>query len=378
MERELSKEQIDSLTKKYCSYEIVKEYQDSTFLSIIDKTKRETYISKLLAYAIKTDFKFRTYIFEKAGCLHNLSADDEIEIVCEKYMGGSRADIYVEINNKNNELITLTIENKIDTQEHDDQTQEYYNWVKEKNDDNNYFLYIYPDYNPSKPSCCSFQELKYSQIGRNLDSEDYIIKDFKKHINQYLGEKNMVITDKDLFLLEKYSIIKNMEKEVSDKVKEIQNAIIDNVMAKINYKDNCECMYWKSYNNEVKEGINLWLVETALPTSIRLYLPTGYVENRVYYYSEIRFDDYNIFGEINVQNTIRIDDKELVDDYQNIFTHCNLWYSKYLVLNEEKFKSDKEKFSKEWIDELCDMWIRFTKSYQCKLDEVLQIEQKAL
>ena len=381
MKKKINKDEIEKFISKYLSTDDLMEDVESTFLSVIDKTKRETYISKILAYAIKNNYEFRIFILNAAGCQFEFSQNDEIKIICEKYMGGPRADIYVEISTPKKEKITLTIENKVDTQEHDDQTQEYYNWVEKQNTEyNNYYLYIYPDYNPSKPSCNSFKELKYSEIGKKIESEDYILVDFKKHINQYLGERIMEISNKDRLLIDNYYVVKQMEKELTDKVKEIQITIINKVKEIVNSKAEFQIVDWREYSKSVdwknfnNEDDNVRLVELQLPTSIRIYSPFGYVKDRIYYYSEIRFDDDDIFETIKFQNTLCIYDKELRGKYEDFFDHIKLQFSKFLVLSEKEFKTTENKFSEEWICELCRKWIEFIEdSYKKTLSDVLDV-----
>jgi hypothetical protein len=77
-------------------------------------------------------------------------------------------DIVVEIETKDKKL-PIIIENKVNSDEHDNQTQVYYDWAeKEYADRNKYFapiyVFLYPEYNATKQSSTEYIRMTYQNL----------------------------------------------------------------------------------------------------------------------------------------------------------------------------------------------------------------------
>ena len=172
-----------------------------SFFEILGRAYDEDLISRMLAYVLKNDknFVWKLFVFCETFTSSICPTNFDVKTVeCEKSMLNGRADIFV-VATYNNEIYTLTIENKIYMQEHDKQTQTYYDFVSRNNKGgHNAYLFLKPYFNPSPISCKEFKLIYYSNlIGMISETDDYRINDFKRHIEEFLTMKEIKFTEVD-------------------------------------------------------------------------------------------------------------------------------------------------------------------------------------
>ena len=265
-----------------------------TFLSVLGRTYDEDLISRILVYIMKKDRHFVASLLEKySGCCYNLN-EYEILVHPEKSMGIGRADIFVIIKRDGSIVATITIENKIYSYEHDDQTQTYYDWVCNQKEyeraEINAFFYLHPGFNKSVAVCNKYKDLSYTDICNLIVERDYIIDDFKKHIEQYLGEKVMELNEKQLYILENFEQIQSVLNETASIYATIQSEIIDTIVQRIKQKDpNIE---FESSRNSL--GVY----------SVKLYKEKWYKKDEYYFFVELFFDDGKL-DSIHLQEVIK-------------------------------------------------------------------------
>ena len=187
----------------------------STFLSIIDKTKNEVVISKVLAFLLNplnTTIKILQGILR----LESVGEDElanELDItgyiddkVTEISLDAGRIDLFFKFDN-----CWIVIENKIDSFENGEQTERYVECVEQLNGDGiqTVFLYLKPRYNVSQPKnnrrfvVILYEELleilKRCSIYDFKHRENYMfLEDFITHMEGYIMTKNALEFGKDI------------------------------------------------------------------------------------------------------------------------------------------------------------------------------------
>lgn len=317
-----------------------------TFLSVIRRDYDEDLISRIVAYALSIDSKFienlfNDYINDKKNDWNidfsNLTSNN-ISVVCEKFMGKGRADIFVEIKNKEKTIATITIENKIYSHEHDNQTQTYYDWVmRNYKDCYNIFFYLRPGYNYSKASCNDYVNITYKKLQERITIEkDIIIEDFKKHIEQMLGDRNMTLEENDIDIINNYDKIMNAINSAKKKLKEKQDSLIQKI--ENNLSEKYKISDWKSNLDEsflrreiINHGVGI--------QSYRLYKKDWYLEKNYYFYIEIKFENGKL-DDIYLQETVRDDsnNKNLISKF--VKKESLVDYSgQYCVITQSRFEN---------------------------------------
>lgn len=266
----------------------------TSFLSILGRTYDEDLISRIIVYVMRQDRRFVASLLEKySGYSYNID-ECEIHVYPEKSMGIGRADIFAIIKKAGLTVATITVENKIYSYEHDDQTQTYYNWVlnqaEYKSAEINAFFYLHPGFNNSLAVCNKYQDLSYSEISELIIESNYIIKDFKNHIEQYLGEDVMELNEKQLSILENYEQIQKVLNETTSIYATIQSGIIDRVIQKIKQED----PYVKYESSRNSLGVY----------SVKLYKENWYKKDEYYFFTELFFDDGKL-DSIHLRNVIK-------------------------------------------------------------------------
>lgn len=132
--------------------------ENTTFFEILGRAYDEDLISRMLAYAFKNDELLLKNVLEfYFGEDLNLCTVDSVE--CEKAMLGGRTDIFITAHNSKGTAFTVTVENKIYSWEHNEQTNTYYDFVeKQFSDSRNAYIFLKPVFNASP---CSCRHLKY-------------------------------------------------------------------------------------------------------------------------------------------------------------------------------------------------------------------------
>lgn len=350
-----------------------------TFLEIIDYAQYENYLSRILAYCMTTDMDFVIRLILFLGGKVSFKSIKPQKVVCEKYMFGKRADVFAEYQTDEGR-VTITVENKIETWEHktieveekiEYQTDTYARWVKEnyKNDnDRNFFIYLKPDFNLSLPHSVKFVTVVYSKLANMLHSNDYIVIDFKKHINRYLGGNDMgngtrlEYTREQTDLIAKYSDIKKMYDKVSKYIVEIQNAV------------------FSVLDKKTEEGFSEYKVEKAeseFVTSYRYYKgDKWYKADKYYCYLEILFDansNKNILTEIRFQEIVKTYNKSEYKRPIQSLSCAKLYGNNVVIRKMEDFYVDEETTigGEKWVQSLCDGFLRFVRENEDDIERLI-------
>lgn len=351
---ELLKRQFNSLSKD----------DAPTFLSVIDHDYFEVFMSALIGYAIKNDLAFTKgllkYYFDELDLEKNENFDfdlSQVQVELEKGMDGRRADLLIKIANSDKMDWTITIENKTNTAEHDEQTKDYQKWVN-NNFKNSYnaFLYLVPDYNDSKPSSKSFKRITYSELNRIIENDDdYIIRDLKTHIKQRLEKNNMEILDNEKILIDDYFKFSTVLDELALKAKKRKNDLIDGFKTKLISE---KIRVVSEGNNVDSDDLiieNIGARSVLGTSSYRLYKASWWEQRKYYLYLEIKFSNTinGPFDLITFQQTIMSysgnSDSIVKKYYIDNRTNNNEKINRYYVLNKEEFTTESNDWNKdEW------------------------------
>lgn len=170
----------------------------------------------------------------------------------------------------------VVIENKIESLENDDQTNEYYKFInKIKGDNDVIYIYLKPNYNRSKPINNAFKIVTYDKFIESLKSiteNDYkelnkfkYLKEFIISGGRFMKNEEMEITDSLKFYVDNLDKFNVIEEEYNNKNKILLNKIESEVLAAINFpekKYNCYKagnymqFYKDNWENEKHNGIH--------------------------------------------------------------------------------------------------------------------------
>lgn len=288
---------------------IKQNFESNTFLSIIGRSYDEDLISRVVAYSLSVDKMFIRNLVDlylEKQAQSNFDADIipncEVYVACEKIMGQGRADIFVELVYEHKTVAVLTIENKIYSWEHDNQTQTYFDWVtKNYKHTEKMFFYLHPTFNISKAVCKEYVDITYSDLLSRITVDDYIIRDFKQHICEKLGDAYMTLDTNQIEIMDNLEKFELLISESKGKYKALQKNLLDKVEQQLSatYKIS-SCKYPSSDSDLLKE-----IKETnSLIGSYRLYKPDWRSENKYYFYVEIKFKDGKL-DKVTFQQTVK-------------------------------------------------------------------------
>lgn len=296
------------------------EDNQPTFFSVIGRENDEDLISRVVAYVLESDTELVRKLIEHyaktkkesiktplPGDLDNISS---ITVKPEKTTNYGRMDLFVIAKGAQRD-VTITIENKIKTGEHETsnkqiQTEEYFDYISNQyNNCYNVFYYLTPETNESIPKSECFVKITYIELLDFIsETQDPIITDFMRHARYYFGKEKVMLTERDFFLIEQY---KNVMSQISDFEKQIskmKNEIADEINFEIEKKLGITIPEWPKGTNETmyyeKEN---WNGKIGLG-SYRLYKPQWYEKGHYYFYVEICFDDgllQNIYYQLTVK-----------------------------------------------------------------------------
>lgn len=319
----------------------------TTFLSVLGRTYDEDLISRVLVYIMDRDHAFVHALLQMyAG---NADVPDleqaEFYVYPEKSMGKGRADIFAVIKKNAVTIATITIENKIYSTEHDDQTQTYYDWVcrqqEYKHANVNAFFYLRPSFNSSTAACDRYQNITYTQIAMWITQSDDIIDDFKKHIAFYLGDSNMELNEKQINIINQYEAIQQILNEATAIYASNKTALLDQIIDAVKRSvPGIKC--------EMNERMN-----PLGPVSMRLYKDKWYKAGEYYFYSELYFEKakidaakyQNVIKEYPKKSTEKSIQEFLQSDFITIHSTIGQWH----IWGEVSyFNSSDEWTSKEW------------------------------
>ncbi|MBR6650929.1 MAG: PD-(D/E)XK nuclease family protein [Clostridia bacterium] len=322
----------------------------ATFLSVLGRTYDEDLTSRIIAYALAKDNRFvegliREYmsVFDCPDYCPKDVAIYDVVVVCEKYMGVGRADIFIEIKKEDIVVATITIENKIYTWEHDHQTVTYYKWVNKHYPKSvNMFFYLRPDFNISTAECDKYVNITYTKLLDLIEADDYIIRDFRQHINDNLGAREMKLSESQIDIINNYDAFEKVLSEAKKKYAIKQNEIIEKIKAEWN------CRYEKINFEEKSENIGVG--------SFRLYKDEWYLKDEYYFYVEIRFNKGKL-DDISYQYTVKEysdrknKDKDILNYIEDTKRLVALNEGHYYVWEKENFSSSYSWTSDEWEEE---------------------------
>ena len=246
-------------------------------------------ISRVVAYCLSIDPSLIKKLIERYIQKHlhdevclDLSAIKNVSVYPEKTMGFGRADIFVSLTDANKQLITITIENKIRTEEHDDQTQTYYDWVYRQQGyqdaDLNAFFYLRPSFNLSTAICDQYQNITYTQIAAWITQSDHIIDDFKKHIALYLGDSDMELNARQIDIINHYDAIQQSIGEATAMYAAHKTALLERI-------ENTVKQRFPDIVLDINEKTN-----PLGPVSVRFYKDKWYKASEYYFYAELYFE----------------------------------------------------------------------------------------
>ena len=319
--------------------------KEDTFLSVIHREHDENFISRIVAYTLAHEehllyelIKKYTSIFGSFDIIDKSSISVET-VELEKYMGGRRADIFVKLLEPK---ITITIENKIYTWEHDDQTVYYNKWVTEHYESyQNIFIYLRPDFNMSSPSCDKFLVITYSAFKDMITGpNDPIICDLRKHIELNLEGNKMMFKEYEKTVVNNYEAFSIIINEVENKIKEKKNGILQKIGEKL-------------INNEV-------LLERAGErgkfgvSSYRLYKKHWFVKDQYYFYVEILFKDNKKPLDLVFQQTINT--YKNINEIRELLNKMGIKHFReegdYIVIKDDPYESSGDWDTLEWEKDL--------------------------
>lgn len=365
------------------AYNVKLARENQSFFDIIGRSKDECLISRMLAYALKRDKRLFSNLMAFYNNRNNKTAhkiiDYEItDIKCEKIMWDGRADIFVKGQDCKGNPCTLTIENKIDTYEHYEQTKNYYNYViTNYNSYNNAFLFLKPDYNYSPISCNNFLPINYSELLKLIDDTtgDIFINDFCRHIKDKLTVKEVAFMEIDTLILENYAKFKELIREADNKF--------------INFKQNlfndiCQCIQQggldigydiksrkpnSKFTNQIDNENNAFVIsiqkEKLQIYRDKWYYYSDFYKMGYYFYVEVLFKD-NDPNNILFQKVARGYGKN--DEIRKFCKECEESFDDgfdppFTVFKSVKFSAESRLFSPEWKEHLknlaCEKLIEF-------------------
>jgi len=174
----------------------------------------------------------------------------------------------------------VVIENKIESLENGDQTNEYYKYIeKTKSENEVIYIYLKPNYNRSKPLNEAFTIVTYDKFINSLkgiNEIDYIDKNKYKYLKEFIisggrfmKNEELEITDSLKFYVENISKFNAIEEEYNTKNKMLFNKITDEVLSFINSSERKYSCYrsgnWmqffkENWNNEKHNGIHFEII----------------------------------------------------------------------------------------------------------------------
>ena len=366
---------------------------EPTIFSVIGRKYDEDLISRVVAYVLESDTSLvkkliKYYISKKETNNEPLDLENisQIKVKCEQATDNGRIDIFVQVKGAQRD-ITITIENKIKTWEHNtkekSQTEEYAEFVNSYYQNSfNTFLYLTPDWNHSEPKSAAFAKITYSKLLELMsDTGDQIIDSFRKHIEIYLTEEMAMLTNTDEYLMRNYLDIKavldgfetritNLKTDIAEAVnrrmENLFNVTIPEWSEEIVKRMREDDLYCEKVNENGKIGMG----------SYRLSRIKWYKENEYYFYVEIRYDN-GLMRDIYYQITLRREDGKKKKGLSEFLTktHFEDNIKNYYVLRRKKSNVIVDAASDSWKEALIDEAAKLLPVCLEEMDEIFQLYQ---
>lgn len=354
---------------------------EKTFFEIINKPYDEDLISKMVLYLLCNDVNLiynllATYSKKKKLNWAIGNHINVLEATAEKTMLWGRADLYIIAQDENNKLIVLTIENKINSWEHDEQTNTYFNWVNQQkglNDAYKAFFYLKPDYNHSCPICSDFLPITYKEIKNMIKKDNMISDDFRAHIKKYLSEREMSFMEDEILFLSNYKEIEEIIRRSSEKREILKKNLISSIIEKLEIRHN---PYAKKATILPKNSIVIEITDDD--STFRFYkkdLWYKYNSNiKFYFYVELKFEN-NDLKNICCQKTIKLYGKnkrnnrvrQFIEDKKIGYINIE---GAFIIIEKKQFQSEKDFLSSEWQNDLKDFSFTTLKTYIIEMDDI--------
>ena len=343
----------------------------STFLEILGRTYDEDLISRILAYAIQTlpDLPtklFHFYFDRQSRPEHSAAAYTFTNIECEKAMLNGRADLFLTARGADGNAYTLTIENKIYSWEHDNQTAAYYRFVENNYaDSRNAYLFLKPRFNASPVAGTAFVVLHYDQLAEMLgEPQDAILADFKKHIGENLMN-DLEISELDRQVYDHIQELRNILNDAEEKFTTVRRRV---------YSALCTANTVKGlYYNPFDKNATPWsripqgapVVEIAdNESSFRIYRKDLWYfkgaddSEKYYFYAELKFvnkDPYRIKFQTVVKRYGQRAGNSVITRFltdKAAARYHGHWEKQWYVFSELPYRNEAPVLSPAWIDNL--------------------------
>lgn len=380
-------ELIDKLLEEYEEEQNNSLQKSPTFFEILGRTYDEDLISRFVAYVLKKDEGLFRKILSLA-CDREIPPCRLVNIECEKSMCGGRADIFAQAQDIDGKNYTLTIENKIFSLEHDDQTETYFKFVNSQSNYiccENVFIYLKPDFNISLPVCKHFKVLTYSGLLSMISAtEDALISDFARHIKSNLTSQEVKLMDTDTLVLKNYGKLKEIMNSAESKFGAVKQQVVVDLFT----NNNIDGLDYNPYENHYKTWDDIFagdlVIEVANAASCfrvyrkdKWYSDNADLKNKFYFFVELKFNG-NDPNDISVLNIIkrygRTPQESIIYKFlseNGIYSEGSAWcvlstkpidLSEYDILSEEwrnALKTKAASIIKESIDEMDGIFEQF-------------------
>jgi len=174
----------------------------------------------------------------------------------------------------------VVIENKIESFENGDQTNEYYKYIDKIKEDNQViYIYLKPNYNKSEPTNKAFKIVTYDRFIETLNDisgKDYVEKNKYKYLKEFLisggrfmRDEEIQISDSLRFYVENLDKFNAIEEEYNNKNKMLYNKIEKEILNELNLQDkkyNCYKsgnwmqFYKNNWLNEKHNGVHYEII----------------------------------------------------------------------------------------------------------------------
>lgn len=331
---------------------------------------KETLISSWLAFLFNPNLNGIGDLTIKK-LLESLNLDNEYDIDTMNFVNTytekpDRIDILIKYNK-----LLIVIENKIDSYEHNNQTERYFKFIEDENQNNKDVIYIYlkPNYNKSLPTKLydknnnGFRVLTYKELLNSLktiNESDYKEKDKYKYLKEFLisGERFMKneeieYTDSIKFYIENETILNQLNNEYNELNKKINTKLRFDILN-----------YLKNLNNEYETNMDENSVAKA-SNFIQYYLPNWKNENHDGIHFEILINKGKILSKkAIVRVVLHIEDHiqgELLNKLEKNGFKKNTYYNgkkvEYILTNLDFTSNEKYEESKNKIIEKLELLV---------------------
>ena len=265
------------------------------------------------------------------------------------------------------EGLWIVIENKIDSYENGNQTNEYYNYIESIKESNEViYIYLKPNYNNSTPLNKNFKIITYDYFINKLKeiSEfDYKEKEKYKYLKEFIisggrfmKNEEMEITDSLKFYINNIDKFEAITEEYKNKNKKIINMLSNAITDSLN-EEELKYQYSKNTN-----------------TYIQIYKDNWDNLNHQGVHFEILFETPNIVGKVFNANIVLHIEKNIKEDKLIRFKENNITVKSTLgYYHEEPIKKtitvDFTSYDK--IQQSIDLIILVFKEYALKYEKII-------